>query len=118
VSPAGLTTEMEETEGVRLIHVSGPLDSVTHDSFRDFLDPLVSQAHARIVLDCRNLTYVNSRGLALLLHYHRAAERDLSFFGIAALNSRIRKAIDLLGMGHLVTAYPTVEEAMRTAKAL
>jgi len=118
MASAGLTTEAEDREGVRLIHLSGPLDSVTHDSFKEFLDPMLSQSHVRIVLDCEKLTYMNSRGIALLLRYHRAAERDLSFFGIAALKPRISKAIDLLGMSHLMTSYPTVEEAMRMAKAL
>jgi anti-sigma B factor antagonist len=113
----GLATEFEDRNGIRVVHVSGPLDSMTHDQFKSLLDPMVNQARIRIVLDCEKLTYVNSRGLTLLAHYQRMAASSLSFFGVAALSPRVAKAIELLGMGKLVKLYPTVEEATRAATA-
>ena len=113
-----MTTQIENRDGIQLVHVSGPLDSMTHDQFRDLLDPMINQPRVRIVLDCENLTYVNSKGLALLGRYQRVTIQNLSFLGIAALNRRIVKTIELLGMGKLVKLYPTVEEAMQAAVAL
>ncbi len=118
MSNAGLSTQIEEREGIRVIHVTGPLDSETHDSLKELLDPMVKQSQVRIVLDCEHLSYVNSKGLMMLARYHRTAVQNLSFFGIAALNARILKAIDLLGMGKLVKLYPTVEEALQAAALL
>lgn len=118
MSNAVLTTQIENRDGIQLVHVSGPLDSMTHDQFRDLLDPMINQPRVRIVLDCENLTYVNSKGLALLGRYQRVIIQNLSFLGIAALNRRIVKTIELLGMGKLVKLYPTVEEAMQAAVAL
>ena len=113
-----LTTESEDRGGIHLIHVSGPLDSISHDPFKNLLDPMLNQPRVRIVLDCENLTYVNSRGLTLFAHYQRSAASNLSFFGVAALSPRILKTIELLGMGKLVRLYPTVEEALRAAESL
>lgn len=113
-----LTTEIEDRDGIRVVHVSGPLDSMTHEQFKGQLDAMVNQPRVRIVLDCEKLTYVNSTGLTLLARYHRTAIQNLSFFGIAALNARILKAIDLLGMGKLVKSYPTIADALRAAAAL
>ena len=115
MSDAVLTTQIESREGVQVIHISGPLDSMTHDRFKDLLDPMVSQPRVRIVLDCENLSYVNSKGLALLGRYQRIALQNLSFLGIAALNRRITKTIELLGMSKLVKLYPTLAEAMAAA---
>ena len=115
MSDAVLTTQIESREGVQVIHISGPLDSMTHDRFKDLLDPMVSQSRVRIVLDCENLSYVNSKGLALLGRYQRIALQNLSFLGIAALNRRITKTIELLGMSKLVKLYPTLAEAMTAA---
>ena len=68
MAEAILKLEQEDRNGVRILHVSGPLDSANYDRFKAQMDPLVGkQARARIVLDCQNLTYVNSRGLALLM---------------------------------------------------
>ena len=118
MAEAVLTTHIENRDGVQLVHVSGPLDSMTHDQFKNLLDPMISQPNVHIVLDCENLTYVNSKGLALLGRYQRVTIQNLSFLGIAALNRRITKTIELLGMSKLVKLYPTVEEAMQAAAVL
>jgi len=69
------------------------------------------------VLDCQNLTYVNSRGVTLLMHYQRTSKLDFSFLGIAALRPRILRNIELLGLDKLMTWYPTIEQALQTASA-
>ena len=112
-----LDLRVEDRDGVRVIHMTGPLDSATHDALKSFLDPMAVQPHARIVLDCENLAYVNSRGLTLLARYQRMAASNLSFFGIAAMNVRICKAIDLLGLGKMMKLYPSVDDALRAAAA-
>lgn len=118
MAEAVLTTQIENRNGIQLIHVSGPLDSMTHDQFKDLLDPLINQSRVRIVLDCEHLSYVNSKGLALLGRYQRITIQNISFLGIAALNRRITKTIELLGMSKLVKLYPTVEEAMKAAEVV
>ena len=112
-----LKLETEERNGVRIIHVSGPLDSMNYDQFKAEMDPLIGKARVRVVLDCQNLTYVNSRGLALLMHYQRVSKLDFSFLGIAALRPRILKGMEMLGLGKFVTSYPTLEEALEMATA-
>jgi len=116
--PAVLTLDKEERNGIHLIRMEGPLDSLTYDQFKDFLDPIAAELHARIVLDCRNLRYVNSRGITLPAHYQRTLSSSLAFFGIAALNARILKAIELLGVAKLVRLYSSVEEALAAAEVL
>ena len=118
MAEAVLTTQIENRDGIQLIHVSGPLDSMTHEQFKNLLDPMVNQSHVRIVLDCEQLSYVNSKGLALLGRYQRITIQNLSFFGIAALNRRITKTIELLGMSKLVRLYGTVEDALQAAAVL
>ena len=117
MAEATLNFDVEDRNGIRLIHVSGPLDSVTHDQFKQFMDSELRHARIRVVLDCQNLTYVNSRGVTLLMHYQRTTKLDLSFLGIAALRPRILRNIELLGLDKLVTWYPTIEQALQTAAA-
>ena len=60
----------------------------------------------RLILNCTRLDYVNSKGLMLLARCQRMAEANNSFFGIASLNSRIIRAVEILGMGKLVKLFP------------
>ena len=115
MSEATLKFEIEDCNGIRLIHVFGPLDSATYDQFKQFMDPQLRHARSRIVLDCQNLTYVNSRGLTLLMHYQRTATMGFSFFGVAALRPHTLKSIELLGLSKLLKWYPTIENAMEMA---
>ena len=111
-----LSFQTEERDGVHVVHVSGPLDSMTYDVFRAQLDPLVNRVRARIVLDCERLSYVNSKGLTLLARYQRIAVQTFTFFGVAALPARIVKSIEMLGMGRLLKSYATVAEALQAAR--
>ena len=112
-----LTTQIENRAGIQLVHVLGALDSMEFEQFKDMMDPLVNHAHARIVLDCEKLTYVNSKGLALLGRYQRISSQNLSFLGVAGMNKRLVKTIEVLGMGKLVKLYDNVEEALKAASA-
>lgn len=118
MSTTNLTTDIEDRDGIQLIRVAGPLDSMTHDQIKNLLDPLVSKPKALIVLDCENLKYVNSRGITLLARYHRAVSANMGFFGVAGVNSRILKGLELLGMGKLLHFYATVGDALKAAAAL
>ena len=118
MTAAALKFESEDRQGVRVIHVSGPLDSANYEQFRQYMDPVVDQPNARTVLACRNLSDVNSRGVALLVHYHRSATVVLSYFAIAELSPHIRKNIEMLGLGHLLTWHATLEDALAEAGRL
>jgi anti-anti-sigma factor len=114
-----LSFESEEIQGITVIHVSGPLDSATIEACREYLDPKFSRPRVRLVLDCQNLTYVNSRGLGLLMHYQRTAIiMDFSFFGVAALSLQTLKSLQLLGLEKFLTWYPTIGEALQAAAAM
>ena len=112
-----LKLDTEERNGVLVIHITGPLDSMNYDQFKAEMDPLIGKSRIRVVLDCQNLTYVNSRGLALLMHYQRVSKLDFSFLGIAALRPRILKGMEMLGLGKFVTSFSTLEEALQMATA-
>ena len=108
----------EVVDGVLLIHVSGPLDSATYDQFKAFMDPVVAQPQLVIVLDCRNLTYVNSRAWTLLMHFHRVALQALSDFKIAAFDPHSLKGIPRMGLDKSLAWLPTIEQALHPAFAM
>jgi anti-anti-sigma regulatory factor len=69
-------------------------------------------AGARIVLDCAELAYASSEGLALLVQGPPGHPR---FFGVAGLNRRISGTIELLGMDKRLNRFASVEQALAAA---
>lgn len=118
MAAADLSLNTENVEGIALVHVEGPLDSLTYEQFKSFIDELSTAPHARIILDCQGLSYVNSRGITLLAQFQRTLSANLAFFGIANANTRILKAIDKLGVAKLIRMYPTLDDALAAARAL
>lgn len=112
-----LTTQIENRDGIQLVHIAGALGSLVIEQFKDMRDPLVNQARVRIVPDCAKMTDVNSTGLALLGRYPRISRQNLSFLGTAELDKRFVKTIELHGMSKLVKLHATVEEALKAAAA-
>ena len=110
-----LTIQIEYREGLRLIHLSGPLDSSTRNTFKEMMEGLVNQPGFRVVLDCENVVMINSQVLGLLGYYNRLAGETKSFLGVAALDKQLAKIIERLGMGKLVPMYATVDDAIKAS---
>ena len=110
-----LTIQMEFREGLRLVHLSGPLDSSTRSTFKDMMEGIVNQPGFRLVLDCENVVMLNSQVLGLLGYYNRLALESKSFLAVAALDKQLTKIIERLGMGKLVPLYATVDDALKAA---
>lgn len=113
-----LKLETEARDDVLMVHVSGPLDSATYDQFKEFMEPILAQPRTRVVLDCRQTTYVNSRAWTLLMHFHRVALQALSDFRIAAFDPHSLKGIQRMGLDKRLAWSPTVDAALHPALAM
>lgn len=92
--------------------VRGPVDSATIDLFKEKLDPLCLPHGARVVLDCKELTYLNSRAIGLLMKYQRNLMLTRGRFVLCGLNEKLVRTLELLQLGKSLVAYPTREEAL------
>lgn len=97
---------------VTVASILGPVDSATFDLFKEKLDPLCAKAGGKVLLDCRELTYLNSRAIGLLMKYHRALMVGRGHFVLCNLNAKLVRTLDLLQIGKALTLYPSREEAL------
>ena len=109
------TVDIEARGDIRLVRVSGSWDNTTHAAIKERLDAAAAESGNRIVLDLENLTYVNSTGLLWLARCQRERDARGAFFGIAAFNRRITRALEMLGLDKKLRLFATVDEAVRAA---
>jgi len=102
----------EQIDNVTVVTVNGPVDSATIEQFRSYLDPLSQKNNTYILLDCENLTYINSRGLGLLAKWHRSCFGHLGWFGLCKVNRKLVRTMDLLGLGTLLKFYESRDDAL------
>ena len=109
---SALQVTVEQVDKAFVVVLAGPVDSATHDQFKGALDPLFLRAAPCVILDCTHLTYINSKGLALLAKYHRTAFATRGWMAVCCVNRKLVRTMDLLGLGKVLKFYETREEAL------
>ena len=112
MAEATLDIKIEQNNKVKIVSLAGPVDSVTHDHFKGFLDPLFMVPPAFVILDCTGLTYINSKGLSLLARYHRSCLAGHGWMSVCNVNRKLVRTMDLLGLGKILKFYESRDEAI------
>ena len=89
------------------VRPQGELDLDTAPALDDELERTREQAGARLVLDLRTLTFMDSTGLRLLIRWDTLAREQGFEFAIVPGPEVVQRVIRLTGMdGHLTVADP------------
>ncbi len=107
-----LEIQTETVGNATILILDGPVDSATTDAFKKAVDALAARPGAKIVLDCTNLTYLNSRAIGLLVGYHRRVIATRGLFTMCNLNAKLVKTLELMQIGKSLLIYDTREQAM------
>jgi anti-sigma B factor antagonist len=102
-----------EFKHCHLVTVKGRVDSATAPQFSKALDELINKGMYKIVIDMNGLEYMSSAGFRALLAAQRQCKRlDRGEVLLAALQDRIREALELAGFTELFKIYSDPLEAV------
>jgi len=100
--------------GIDIVFVDGPVDSATIDNFKEKLDPICNRSGPKVILDCQNLTYLNSRAIGLLVKYHRSILLTRGRMVICNLNPKLVRTLELLQLGKALFIYESRDKAIES----
>lgn len=101
----------ELADGVVVLAVDGGLDSVTTPEFLAALDRLADDGRRRVIVDCSNLTYLSSAGIAALLRLHRRQAARGADVKIAGARGLILDVLRMTRLDGVFDLHPDVERA-------
>lgn len=93
-------------DGSRVLALRGELD--LHGAAQ--LEPVLASTvgrHRRVVLDCTELTFIDSTGLGTILGALRALTRHGGGMAIACDNPTVLRVLTLTGVGGVIPVSPT-----------
>ena len=93
---------MPERDLVRVVPV-GELDIATAPVLRHEVEELIDAGFKQLVLDLRETTFMDSTGLAILMHFHEATRRDDMTLSIIPGPPQIEKLLTLTGVADQLT---------------
>src|SRR5262245_3271194 len=94
----------------------GPLTSDQTDSFHGKLKSASEQRQGRVVVDLRDVAYLDSRGIETLLELCGERRSVVQRATLAQLSEACREALDLTNVLPRLDVFDTVENAIRSYK--
>ncbi len=90
------TTELND--GTITVVLSGELDLSVAPEFRLVMKPLVEDSNRDLIINLKNLKYIDSTGIGILLSILKARHGMSSQFLVEEVPSQIQKLFDMTGI--------------------
>ena len=104
--------EIPGKANARLMRFVGDLDATNTDYIMEQIFTYFSDGLVNIVADFKQLRYVNSTGLGILLHFSKSAKEKGGCFKIVNVNENVYEIIEIIGATSLLEIYDELDEAI------
>ena len=96
---------------VLILSADGGLDSRNAEHFVDELGRLVDAGARKLVVDCSQLRYISSYGIAVLVRLHKKLAVRGGDVKLACVDTMIARLIQVAGLDRVFQIYVNVDEA-------
>ena len=105
-----MTLSEKEIQGIKVISLQGKFDS-DYTTTEQTLSSVIKETK-KVILDCQNLTYINSYGLRSLLMLVNQMSKRNSLLIFCNLKENIKTVFQITGFIHLFLVYNSRDEAI------
>lgn len=99
-----LSFHTENLDGLTVVHIAGELDLEVASQMRSVMEPLVELSERRLVLNLRDLKYIDSTGIGILISIVKARHARNAPFGVEDVPPTIQKLFDMTGITPFLAA--------------
>ena len=87
------------------------IDGVNARAFQDALQAAIEDTDRAVILDLRQLTYISSAGLRVILLIARTLQRQDGNLAVCSLSGPVKEVFQISGFDKIIKTYGTQEEA-------
>jgi anti-sigma B factor antagonist len=106
----------DEREGVNVVAIRGELVLDTAPGIREPLERAAEHSKRPLVVDLTECVFMDSIGLAMLLHGAKPLQDDGSSVALVA-NGEVRRLLRLTAIDQTLPAYDTFEQAVEAVQS-
>ncbi|MFA4973512.1 MAG: STAS domain-containing protein [bacterium] len=96
-----MNIEVKQQGDIQVMHCGGSLDADTVTSFKKVAYDLVGAGSTRIVIDCANLTFIDSMGLGVLISLLRRVRQRNGDVKVASLSDEVKTIFEVTRLHRL-----------------
>ncbi|MFG2636731.1 STAS domain-containing protein [Streptomyces sp. NPDC048362] len=110
--PGGrLSVVATTTDGIRVLTLAGEIDHHTGDVLRQALD-VADVPQRRVVLDLRQLTFMDSSGINIFLAAHRALSEAGGWLRLVGPAGSVMRTMRIVGIDAVIDCHETLDQAL------
>ena len=103
---------VREAGEVRVVDISGSLDTNTSPEALSELNALVESGASKLLVNFEHVDYVSSAGLRVMLVMAKALTAVNGELRISNLNSEVQEVFDISGFSTILSVFETEEDAL------
>ncbi len=102
-----------ERDSINVLELKGYLDAHTAPKLEEAFQTLLRDRRFRIVVNCRDLSYISSAGLGVFMAYIEDVRKNDGDIKLTNMSPKVYNVFDLLGFPLLYEIFKDEQEAVR-----
>ncbi len=115
---AGLEVHAAQKDEARVLYINGFINAHTVQDFEKSIQSVLSEKNYRILINCKELEYINSSGLGVLMGVIEEIQDNNGFLYLSDMNETVFNIFDTLGFTHLFKVFDAEMEALNSLKQM
>jgi anti-sigma B factor antagonist len=108
-----MNIEVSQQGDIQILHCGGSLDADNVSAFKKVAYDLVGAGTTRIIIDCSNLTFIDSMGLGVLISLLRRVRQRNGDVKVAALSDEVKTIFEITRLHRLFEVCSDWNSAVR-----
>lgn len=104
---------LEKSNDVSIIELKGRLDVTTSSDLEEVFTKLLDEGRTKILVECRQLEYISSAGLRVLLTAAKQFNKISGQITLAGLSQNVKQVFEISGFTSIFPIYATRDEALK-----
>lgn len=97
-----LQIETEEKEKDATLHLSGEIDAYTANQLREELIPLTEKEGTHVVVNLKNVKYMDSTGLGVFIGALKSCKKHQSSMVLTGATDRVKRLFTITGLDEVM----------------
>ena len=102
----------EKVNDVAIVEIKGRLDVTTASDLEQVFTKLLSENQNKVLVECRELEYISSAGLRVLLNAAKQYNKVSGQIMLAGLSQNVKQVFEISGFTSIFPIYATRVEAL------
>ena len=103
----------EKVNDVAIVEIKGRLDVTTASDLEQVFTKLLSENQNKVLVECRELEYISSAGLRVLLSAAKQYNKVSGQIMLAGLSQNVKQVFEISGFTSIFPIYATRDEALK-----